>query len=280
MTYGAYLWGFCGTYGAVLGIHGATWGICGTSGQPGASGACLCACSITCLGCRYRVLQAARFEDAIAKYTQAADAVSDKTSPLYLTILNNRCECMASWAGACRGMWGLCAPRWACPVVVFVFKHRVWSTADLDLPTPPPRPTPQCCSALPHIPAVYTSSVFSVHHVFAGPPATSSRTKSAAGRYSFFRLSPGPLPGVPAVPHAASPQPRPALITTTSCASSCISYFGWSTGRLRSGVQSRLRRPQRSRCPVLRQRPAFSSVHRCWQARQPELGRPGGVHGS
>lgn len=40
-----------------------------------------------------KLFQAARFEDAIAKYTQAADAVSDKTSPLYLTILNNRAAC-------------------------------------------------------------------------------------------------------------------------------------------------------------------------------------------
>lgn len=40
-----------------------------------------------------KLFKAARFEEAIEKYTQAANAVEDKASPLYLTILNNRAAC-------------------------------------------------------------------------------------------------------------------------------------------------------------------------------------------
>ena len=38
-----------------------------------------------------RLFKAAKFEEAIEKYTQALNAVSDPSSELYLSILNNRC---------------------------------------------------------------------------------------------------------------------------------------------------------------------------------------------
>ena len=34
--------------------------------------------------------QEKRFEEALVKYGDAAEAVADKSSPLYFTILNNR----------------------------------------------------------------------------------------------------------------------------------------------------------------------------------------------
>jgi len=40
-----------------------------------------------------RLFKAAKFEEAIEKYTQALNAVSDQTSELYLSILNNRAAC-------------------------------------------------------------------------------------------------------------------------------------------------------------------------------------------
>lgn len=40
------------------------------------------------------LFKAARFEDAVAKYTQALNACSDHSSKLAITILNNRCVCV------------------------------------------------------------------------------------------------------------------------------------------------------------------------------------------
>ena len=41
-----------------------------------------------------KLFKAAKFEEAIVKYTEALNAVSDTTSELYLSILNNRCVYM------------------------------------------------------------------------------------------------------------------------------------------------------------------------------------------
>ena len=48
-----------------------------------------------------RLFKAAKFEEAIEKYTQALNAVSDPSSELYLSILNNRCGIVCPLGHAC-----------------------------------------------------------------------------------------------------------------------------------------------------------------------------------